>query len=244
MKRGFSLVELSIVLVILGLLVGGILAGQSLIRASELRSISSDFTRYGTAMYAFRDKYFALPGDFVGATNFWGTASGGCPSGARTGTQTCNGNSNGAISQPEGILFWQHLANAGLVEGSYAGYGTAAAGTTVPRAKISGAYVSFPYDASGGMEMLNASSSTTYTPTYGKNGTISGSGDSCYGCGGVIKHEEAWNVDTKMDDGLANRGKLRAELYDNSANAATDSCSTYTLSNTTGSCIVSYQYFR
>lgn len=58
-KRGFSLVELSIVLVILGLLTGGILAGQSLIRAAELRAVSTEYSRYATAVQSFRDKYFA-----------------------------------------------------------------------------------------------------------------------------------------------------------------------------------------
>ena len=67
-QPGFSLVELSIVLVILGLLTGGILAGQSLIRAAELRSISTDYSRYIAAVQAFRDKYFALPGDSLART--------------------------------------------------------------------------------------------------------------------------------------------------------------------------------
>lgn len=60
--KAFSLVELSIVLVILGLLTGGILAGQSLIRAAELRAVSTEYSRYITATQSFRDKYFAVPG--------------------------------------------------------------------------------------------------------------------------------------------------------------------------------------
>ncbi|MGB1540395.1 MAG: prepilin-type N-terminal cleavage/methylation domain-containing protein, partial [Rickettsiales bacterium] len=66
-KAGFSLVELSIVLVILGLLTGGILGGQSLIRAAELRSVSKEYEKYQTAINIFKDKYFALPGDFNNA---------------------------------------------------------------------------------------------------------------------------------------------------------------------------------
>ncbi|PZU43073.1 MAG: prepilin-type cleavage/methylation domain-containing protein, partial [Sphingomonas sp.] len=65
--HGFSLVELSIVLVILGLLTGGILGGQSLIRAAEIRSIGVDFNRFSTATYTFRDKYMGLPGDITNA---------------------------------------------------------------------------------------------------------------------------------------------------------------------------------
>ncbi|MFN7611184.1 MAG: type II secretion system protein, partial [bacterium] len=61
-RAGFSLIELAIVLVILGLLVGGIMSGQSLIRAAELRSVTSDLSRYESAVYTFRDKYSDLPG--------------------------------------------------------------------------------------------------------------------------------------------------------------------------------------
>lgn len=135
-QSGFSLVELSIVLVILGLLTGGILGGQSLIRAAELRSVATDVSKYRSASYAFRDKYFGLPGDFTRATSFWGNATTGTSGGectapesdAGTGTQTCNGDGNGLIGNAstvgqrnsESFRFWQHLANAGLIEGQYA----------------------------------------------------------------------------------------------------------------------------
>lgn len=97
MRHGFSLVELSIVLVILGLLVGGVLTGQSLIRAAELRSVSTEFAKYQAAVNTFRDKYFALPGDMNNATSFWGKDNVACA--AHTGTAatpgTCNGDGNG-----------------------------------------------------------------------------------------------------------------------------------------------------
>jgi prepilin-type N-terminal cleavage/methylation domain-containing protein len=72
--RGFTLVELSIVLVILGLLAGGVLAGQGLIRAAELRSITTDQQRFLIAIRAFRDQYRSLPGDMPNATLVWGGA--------------------------------------------------------------------------------------------------------------------------------------------------------------------------
>lgn len=98
MRHGFSLVELSIVLVILGLLTGGILAGQSLIRAAELRSVASEHQRYVTATKSFQDKYFSVPGDMKNATSFWGAADGGdglgtdCFNVKSTTATTCNGN--------------------------------------------------------------------------------------------------------------------------------------------------------
>ena len=127
----FSLVELSIVLVILGLLVGGILSGQSLIRAAELRSFTTEYSKYVAAVNSFKDKYFQLPGDMPNATSFWGAAHATpatCLTTVGTGSQTCNGDGNGSISNAaaasqygEEYTFWQHLANAGLIEGSYTG---------------------------------------------------------------------------------------------------------------------------
>lgn len=96
--------ELSIVLVILGLLTGGILAGQLLIRAAELRSVTTEYNRYVTAVQSFRDKYFALPGDMNNAAAFWGAADGStgntaaCVTTASTSTATCNGDGNGIVS--------------------------------------------------------------------------------------------------------------------------------------------------
>ena len=65
-QRGFSLVELSIVLVILGLLVGGVLGGQALIRAAEIRGVLADKDKYLAAVYTFKNKYQALTNSFRG----------------------------------------------------------------------------------------------------------------------------------------------------------------------------------
>lgn len=71
-QSGFSLVEISIVIVVIGLLVGGVLAGRSVIRAAELRAVGTEMNNYVTAIYQFRDKYSGLPGDLVNATLYWG----------------------------------------------------------------------------------------------------------------------------------------------------------------------------
>lgn len=215
---GFSLVELSIVLVILGLLTGGILAGQSLIRASELRSMVTEVNRYNAAVYAFRDKYFALPGDMRNAVRFWDAQAGGTADGLDTDCQaldftspattkaTCNGNGNGVLSWKETWRAWQHLANAGLVEGSYAGvegnatdvsWGTP--GFNMPRSKVENAgYAYFwlgtlssvanYFDASYGNALL-----------FGRDNGV----DEAF-----IHASEAWNIDTKMDDGRPAHGKV------------------------------------
>lgn len=125
-SKGFTLIELSIVLIIIGLVVGGILTGRDLIRQSEIRSIITDISLYKTAALTFQSKYDCIPGDCAKATVFFGTAV-ACPSPDATGT--CNGNGDGKVSREpwitgeyaETLLFWNHLALAGLIPGSYTG---------------------------------------------------------------------------------------------------------------------------
>lgn len=222
MKRGFSLVELSIVLVILGLLTGGILAGQSLIRASELRAASTEANRYTTAVQTFRDKYFAMPGDFSTATKFWGTASGGCPAGARSGTQTCDGNGNGDMmaNNEEMYLFWQHLANAGLIEGSYTGYTgpghaqyDANGGVNVPVSRMNnGLWTARSINISG--------AAAGWFDTRANIFELGAKQVSYWNENPLFKPEELWNIDTKMDDGKPATGKVNAFYWDTCTNAA------------------------
>ncbi len=230
MKRsGFSLVELSIVLVILGLLTGGILAGQSLIRAAELRAVSAEYARYITAFQAFRDKYFQLPGDMTNATSFWGSAGGAgndatCQAAAHTGTLTCNGDGDGGLFQnsngvQEQYHAWQHLANAGLIEGSYTAANGQYIGVTVPPSKLSGAYWHVRngqgYNTPGGTTVF-VGDANDYGVDYGKNmfrfrnttwsTTTAGTAP--------LKPEEAWNIDKKMDDGMPGTGRIIAQKGD------------------------------
>ncbi len=224
MKHAFSLVELSIVLVILGLLVGGILAGQSLIRASELRAVGTEYQRWITASYAFRDKYFAIPGDFADATRFWGrlsTTSCTTNSGAALASPgACDGNANGTITgggaagaSTEVMQFWRHLANAGLIEGSYAGVNGAAGandstiGVNIPGSKLGSAGWSlYPIGIqSGSGSYFDMDHGNTLF--FGR--VIPGAFTSDY----ALKPEEAWNIDTKLDDGKPGRGRIIAYRY-------------------------------
>lgn len=235
-RQAFTLVELSIVLVILGLLVGGVLSGQSLIRAAELRSILTERDRYQTAINAFRDKYFALPGDMKNAYAFWGTAGvAGCAADTNAADTGCNGNGNGQYTdRDEGIKAWMHLGLAGLIEGTYDGVGigadTMGAGN-VPKSKFA-----------DGAWALSSISTDPANIAYPPSGTapnggiylILGSWGSMATTGGLLSsltHEEAWNLDTKSDDGRGNTGKMRgnngADCSDldtdgNAANGAED----------------------
>jgi prepilin-type N-terminal cleavage/methylation domain-containing protein len=218
-RLGFSLVELSIVLVILGLLTGGILAGQSLIRASELRAVNTEFQRYITAMGSFRDKYFAIPGDFTKAS---GTGGFGWTDAGAVAAEVGSGNGSldqtAAVGTNEISGFWVHLASAGLIEGSYTGIAgvTMTAGINNPRSKMTSAAwnvislgsVSVAGVLSPDVQATDPAASTFYAGTYGV-ALLLGAGTSAVLPTGVLKSEEAWNIDTKMDDGLPDQGSVR-----------------------------------
>ncbi len=245
-RQAFSLVELSIVLVILGLLVGGILAGQSLIRASELRAVSVEYNRYVTAVQAFRDKYLALPGDYANASAVWGlAAASNCYTAIGTGTQTCNGNGDGLINSTgtnsnESYRLWQHLANAGLIEGTYSGVDAADNGgaggdtTDCPLSKTNALWYTSNFSSYangvandvfalnyGNVLQLGKYASTAATPNVG-----------------FVKPEEMWNIDTKMDDGAPASGKLVTRRFNTCTNAAgvSDYAATYSLTSTSQGC--------
>jgi len=218
MSKAFSLVELSIVLVILGLLVGGVLAGKSLIRASELRSVTTEYQRYLTATRAFRDKYFALPGDMANATNFWGTA-GTCPgtsASPSTTSATCNGNGDGVLtaagaSSNEMYRFWQHLANAALIEGQFTGVSDSTTasnlysliGTNVPASKLSAAGWS-----TGLIPDQIILSTSWFEGAYGNIFVFGRNNSNTWTSYQALKPEEAWNIDTKLDDGKPGLGVI------------------------------------
>jgi prepilin-type N-terminal cleavage/methylation domain-containing protein len=218
-KQAFSLVELSIVLVILGLLIGGILSGQALIRASELRSVTTQSQTLQTAMMTFRDKYFALPGDMTNATQFWGKDNTNCT--ADTGTAstpgTCNGNGDGVFALfAESYRTWQHLALAGLIEGSYSGIVTPLAPTTLP---VPGQDIPAGKINNSGWFAVNLSQDRTINYEFGFTGLpdiknnylmLGKPAPSYWSGGAVMKAEEAWNIDTKLDDGRPAFGKVRA----------------------------------
>lgn len=133
---GFTLIELSIVLVIIGLITGSILVGRDLIRAAEIRSVASDKEKIITAVNTFKTKYNCLPGDCPSAVDFFGTNPAGCPppAGSAPSMQTCNGSGIGKIGYGAGneqLYFWQHLAAAGLWPGIFRGTSNALVNATL-----------------------------------------------------------------------------------------------------------------
>lgn len=223
-QAAFTLIELSIVLVIVGLLVGGILIGQNLIKAAELNSVVVEFRKFQSAVNTFSDKYNALPGDFKNATDFWGAPGGNlanCPNTAGTGTETCNGDNNGLITFDNGpakyneaFTFWQHLANAGLIDGSYTGISGPNAAihaiieTNAPKSKFNGGgWTSrvIPISFTGSTSAFN----TKYGNTF-DFGTQT-SNDSTQEP--IMTPKELWQIDSKIDDGMPGTGTVVAHHW-------------------------------
>jgi len=251
MRYAFSLIELSIVLVILGLLTGGILAGQSLIRASELRNVGIEANRFITATHAFRDKYFALPGDMNNAIQFWGVAAGNgtgndatCRSAVSTDAKTCNGNGDGQILSSTGsnepFRYWQHLANAGLIEGQYTGQASSSA--FLPNKDVPGSKI----DSTSAWTMtyngIKTGSANLFDGDYGNSFSLYQGNATRYG---NLTPSEAWNLDTKSDDGKPGTGKVIANLgsaYSSAGTSCTDAANStvtsasYNLQSATKDC--------
>ena len=187
-NSGFTLIELSIVLVIIGLIVGGVLVGQDLIKAAELRSVASEQQRFKTAVHTFKLKYNCLVGDCANATTFFATAS--------------NGNGDKRLGwTTDGYYAWQHLGLAGLIEGSYTGTATAneaVIGTNIPPSKMKG----------GGWGFIHWFS-TSYSEMENKNFLmIGGEWPADRARKAIFTPREARSVDEKLDDGVADSGRV------------------------------------
>lgn len=211
-KSGYTLVEMSVVLVIVALLIGGILSGKTLIRAAELRNTISQVDSFKQAIRHFRDQYGDFPGDFPTAIQLWGAADSGdglgvdCRNVQSTNTSTCNGDGNGQInaataSANEQLRMWQHLTNSELLEGhftgAYNGSGALAAGTNSPEAPVTG----------GAYEVYYQSSSL-----FGRTGHIIKLGTIAtttvdYA---LLSPMESGDLDDKYDDGNADSGNMMA----------------------------------
>jgi prepilin-type N-terminal cleavage/methylation domain-containing protein len=205
-KNGFSLVELSVVLVIIGLIVGGITGGANLLHTAKLNKVISELKGYETGVENFRLKYNAWPGDMPNATSIWGTYNAGT-----NPTGVTDGNGNEKLDPwPEVYQTWSHLAKSGLIVGDYngvgTGYGNASPGTNLPE---SGAVKSTFYFISD---------TGTGTPHFGVSGNFLNLLDSFGGGGqwdGKMKPSDVYYIDKKMDDGdngisSATTGKILA----------------------------------
>ncbi|MBS1159186.1 MAG: prepilin-type N-terminal cleavage/methylation protein [Proteobacteria bacterium] len=186
-QHGFTLVEIAIVLVIIGLLLGGVFKGQELINSAKVKNLAGDFRSIPLFIYAYQDKFKRLPGDdplvtsHLGATATLATT----PVGSKAGNGIIEGDWNSTDLTNENVLFWQHIRLAGLATGSTDFSTTGTAG--------------LPANAEGGQVGMQMTA-----PILEMSGTY-------YLCSSGLNGKLAQQLDVNLDDGTPNRGSLRAQ---------------------------------
>ena len=191
MKRnqsGFTLIEIAIVLVIIGLLLGGVLKGQELINSAKVKNLATDFKSTPVYIYNFQDKFRALPGDDSQVTIHVTGATAASPV-ATLGDGKIDGRwDDYSVLTTEAVMFWQHVRLSGI-----------ATGITAP-GNVTTAYP--PRNTLGGLIGVTNSLSASATdglPIAGLKGVY-------IICSGSIQGKFAKQLDIIMDDGITNSG--------------------------------------
>jgi prepilin-type N-terminal cleavage/methylation domain-containing protein len=195
-NQGFTLIEIAIVLVIIGLLLGGILKGQELITSARVRNLISQQDGVKAAFFGFQDRFRALPGDYAQASGANGTITGATVSGDGNG-QIVSAAGGAAID--EQIAAWEHLSRAGFINGSYTYAAVAAESPTSSPTNPYSRYLQIIYD--------NAYDGA---PTARHN----------IKSGNQIPSDILAEVDRKIDDGSATGGGFRFSAYAGGAGGA------------------------
>lgn len=110
---GFTLVEIAVVLIIVGLMLGGVLKGQELINSAKVKSLANDFRQVPLFLYGYQDKFRKVPGDDAAAVGNVGAPAGH----AGNGDGMLGGNWNDKSNSSEAVLFWEHVRLANLASG-------------------------------------------------------------------------------------------------------------------------------
>ncbi len=227
-RSAFSLIELSIVLIIIGLLIAGVTGGASLIKSSELRSVITEARGWAIAVNSFYNQFDALPGDYS-------TALGGSEVGDADGTIEYYNTDTIA----EGRNAWVQLKAAAILDSNVLSAATSVAslgtqvtfGTNIPASKIKSSGWDFDYNATSLQNVVVLSGTIATGTTYSLVPAVE---SNSYATGAVTPID-ALSIDSKFDDGDAEEGKIRG------VKTACHTTSTYTTATTTKACALSYQ---
>ena len=192
-QKGFTLVEIAIALVVIGLLLGAIFKGEELITQARVKNVIADFSNVSVAFHGYYDRYGALPGDDSSAAVRWAAptaATSGNGDGQVAGTYN-NGNAP-CVAGVESCSWWDHLRRAGFISGS---------GATLPRNVV------------GGLAGVQVGDGTapTYGPVLGGPGGAGGFAVLIH-CSANLPEKIATAVDVQLDDGARNSGTVRGML--------------------------------
>jgi len=228
MKRnqsGFTLIEIAIVLVIIGLLLGGVLKGQELINSAKVKNLANDFKNIPVFIYGYQDKFKALPGDQTQAvldTQFTpaGTADASTTA-ATLANGVINGNWNDTTVASESYVFWQHVRLAGLAPGS---------------TDVTTAATYLPTNAAGGTIGIQSGTTNVATTPMNQAAGANPIRGSYIICSTGILGKFVKQLDTTMDDGNTATGSMMATPTtgyvlgaDAEPTASIDDATTYTV---------------
>ncbi|HSH72579.1 MAG TPA: prepilin-type N-terminal cleavage/methylation domain-containing protein [Methylophilaceae bacterium] len=193
-QSGFTLIELAIVLVIIGLLLGGVLKGQELINSARVKNLASDFRNTQVYVYGYQDRFRVIPGDDRGAG----------PRFASPAQVASNGTQNGVIegswfepaNTAESCVFWQHVRLAGFAAGKSA----------IADINCSNGNEYMPRNAEGGV--VGIQGVTDFNSTLALTGANAMIG-SFVVCSALIRGSLAKQLDTLLDDGDTAAGSVR-----------------------------------
>jgi prepilin-type N-terminal cleavage/methylation domain-containing protein len=236
-NKGFTLIELSIVLVIIGLIISSVMVGQEVIRAAELRATTTQYQQFQTGVNTFISKYGAIPGDIKGSDYGLTAATaayqdGTAGAGDRNGLLTEAGNA-ATFALPTGELstFWSHLTTTGreLIPGGYDGNGGTSFGLDIPEAKIGGV----------GWGVYGENSRNYFVAGIVGGATAA----EAYATQVAFIPVNAHNIDSKIDDGVPTTGDVTSGGAGAlGTGASTAGAASLLVCNNTGSTPDSYQF--
>ncbi len=194
-QAGFTLVEIAIVLVIIGLLLGGILKGQEMITQAKVKNSITDFSGVSTAYFGYQDRYRAIPGDDSGAAARWPTPTPAAVSG--NGDRILSGTYVPGADTEETALWWDHLRRSGFLTGS---------GVANPINSFNGAM---------GVQTGQGPAAVEGPPVGTAAITaVLGSFTNLIMCSTNLPDKVAIALDAQMDDGNPATGAVRGQLQD------------------------------
>lgn len=193
-QAGFTLVELAIVMIIIGLLIGGVLKGQELIGNAEIAATSSQVEAFNAATTTFRDIYDGMPGDLANAiVRVPNCGDGNCVNGGGNGFVDDVAPGAAMTDDSENEQYWVHLHFADLLGG------IDPLGTIYPDAEVDGSFT-MGYHGGGVLGANDGAFRGHYATIVAAPGAAA--------AGNVITASQAARLDRKLDDGISNTGSV------------------------------------